>query len=805
MEFVGEHLIIGLIGKGCIYIAIGLAFLSMISYAISCCEWLKTHRLWRYNARNLFRLHTFFLLIATALLLHMIWYHYFEYHYVWQYSSKDLGAGYLISSLWAGQEGSFLLWALFQGLIGVIVMKRSNSWEMPVMLVISFAQLFLVLAVTGINIGFLKIGISPFELLREMPENNGLSFFADANYISKLGDGVGLNPLLMNFWMKIHPPVLFLGFASLIVPFAFALSSLFKKDYFSWIRPALPWVAFSALMLGCGLIFGGAWAYEDLTFGGFWAWDPVENSSLVPWIFIVAALHLLIVSMRKGQSLALTYPVVILSYLLVLYSTFLTRSGILSATSVHAFAGSGMSELILVFLIILFAIAVTIYVIRIRHFPKSQSDYFFSREFWMFAGSVILLLSAFQILFSTSLPLINKIFGTALTLQGAENVKNYYNMWQAPFAILILLMATFSQHLLFGKTLFKFFFKRIILSFILTCALTFTVLHYSGISETRSAILLFSGIFISLSVLDYVFRYDYRFANKASLLSHFGLGVFVVGIVLAFGNSTTISKNVLPVNIGKRFDTKEYMMIPKDKVLPLGDYYICYSKRSIENNKVSYQLDFLKKNKSAQYYKAFSLYPSIQLNQTMGNVFVPDTKHLINKDVFSYVAYSQMTSATDTNSYTKLFESLVKLKNTITYEGFKIHLDNLTINPQKEKITEENVSITATLSVQTPDSTKYSVKPVYSIENSFVKYSDAGIGKDVYKVRFERVSTTKGAIICGIYQKKPDYVIIKSIVFPFIIFVWAGAFLMLCGFVISIVYRGKSMHTEYAKKIGIID
>lgn len=805
MEFAGEHTIIGLVGRISIYAAFGLAFLSMISYAFSCCDWLKTHRMWRYNARNLFRLHTLFLLTAAALMLHMIWYHYFEYHYVWQYSSKELGAGYLISALWEGQEGSFLLWALFQGIIGVIVMKRSNSWEMPVMIVISFAQLFLVLAVSGMDIGFLKLGSSPFDLLREMPENKALPFFADVNYISKLVDGRGLNPLLMNFWMKIHPPVLFLGFASLIVPFAFAVASLFKRDFYSWIKPVLPWMSFSALMLGCGLLFGGAWAYEDLTFGGFWAWDPVENSSLVPWLFIIASLHLLLVSQRKGQSLALTYPVVIFSYVLVLYSTFLTRSGILSATSVHSFTGSGMAGIILAFLISILAIAVIIFITRVRHFPILQSEYFFSREFWMFIGSVVILLSAFQILFSTSLPLINKIFGTTLTLQGSGNVKNYYNAWQAPFAVLALLMATISQHLLFGKTPDYFFFKRIILSFLMSCAATFAIIYYSDISELRYIILLFSGIFISLAALDYVFRYEYRFANKASLLSHFGLGVFITGIVLAFGNNTIITKNILPVNIGKRFDAKEYMMLPKGKILSLGDYNVCYSKRTISNKSILFQLDFLKKKGSSQYNKSFSLFPSIQFNQIMGNVYIPDTRHQLSKDIFTYVAFSPISSETDTNSYSKLFESIVKLDDTTAVNGFRFFLDELTLNPQKEKVSEENVSITATLAVQIPDSTINFVKPVYTIKNSLVRFSDVDIGDGSYRVRFEKVSSTEGAIVVGIYQKKPDYVIIKSIIFPFIILVWIGALFILCGFLISMINRSNHRHSEVDKNIGIID
>ncbi len=806
MEFIGEHIWIGLAGKISIWAAFFLALFSMLSYGIACNQKLKNYRMWRFYGRSAFRLHTLTLLVSLALLLHMIWYHYYEYRYVWQYSANELGSGYLLSALWAGQEGSFLLWAFFQGLIGVIVLKRARNWEMPVMTVISFAQLFLIVALSGFKLGSLTIGNSPFILLREMPENIGSAFFASADYLSSITDGLGLNPLLMNFWMKIHPPILFLGFAALIVPFAFALASLMRKDYTGWLKPVLPWVSFSACFLGAGLLLGGVWAYEDLTFGGFWAWDSVENSSLVPWMFTIAALHLILISKRKGSSLSLTYSVVFLSYILVLYSSFLTRSGILSSTSVHAFAGSGMSASILIYLIVLVLVSFVFLFLNIKKFPKSGNDPFFSQEFWMFLGVLAVLLAAFQILFSTSLPVINKLFNLNLTLSGsgAESIKNYYNNWQLPFTVILLFTAAIAQFLLIGKTPVRYFIKKILFTFFLSIAISYFIIFFSDLHEFKIIILVFAAVFVSVSVLDCIFMYDFRFANKSAMISHFGLGIFILGIVLAFYNNFVVSRSDYSSVSSKRFDNKMYIYLQKDKIYKADPYYLSYSEHSEKIDKRFYQVDFLKKNGEGQYYKVFSLTPSILLNNTMGNVYIPDTRHYPVKDIFTYIAYAEKTEFDAENEYELLKEFNIKINDTVKTNNFTIVLNKLKLNLQKEEVSEKNASITAQLNIITPDSNVYQANPIYQVNNSIVKHIDAFLDSTAYKIRFEKIAQTPKTIVCGIYGIKSDYIIIKTIIFPYIILVWIGAMLVLAGFIISFIRRKKNAYHD-KKDIGIIN
>ena len=200
----------------------------------------------------------------------------------------------------------------------------------------------------GVYIGTYKVGGNPFILLRDTLAG---PIFQRANYLDFIKDGNGLNVLLQNYWMVIHPPTLFLGFASTIVPFSFTIASLWKRDYTGWVKAALPWTLFSTMILGIGILMGGAWAYEALSFGGFWAWDPVENASLVPWLTLVAGLHVLVAYRSSGYGLVAVYMLFITTFILILYSTFLTRSGILGNTSVHAFTDLGMSGHLLFFML----------------------------------------------------------------------------------------------------------------------------------------------------------------------------------------------------------------------------------------------------------------------------------------------------------------------------------------------------------------------------------------------------------------------------------------------------------------------
>lgn len=360
LTFAGEHLWAGNLGNAFVVLSFVAALVSMVAYLLAFRD-----RTYLRLARIAFNTHAFAVIGIAGTLFFMLFNHFFEYQYVWQHSNTEMNMKYILSCFWEGQEGSFLLWTFWNVVLGLLLKHqlKDGDWEVPVIAVFALVQVFLASMILGIYVGDLRIGSNPFLLLREHPEFSNLPFVKVPDYLAKL-NGRGLNPLLMNYWMTIHPPTLFLGFASTLTPFAFAIAALWNQRYSEWQKLALPWTFFGILVLGIGILMGGAWAYEALSFGGFWAWDPVENSSLVPWLVLVAAGHTMIINRNKGGSLFTTHLLSIGSFLLVLYSTFLTRSGVLGNASVHAFTDLGMTGQLVIYVLTFIFISVALLIRR---------------------------------------------------------------------------------------------------------------------------------------------------------------------------------------------------------------------------------------------------------------------------------------------------------------------------------------------------------------------------------------------------------------------------------------------------------
>ena len=338
------------------------SLLSFVSYLISSQSKLEAnHRSWMKLGTYSFYTHILSAFLVFGILFYIIFNHYFEYFYAWSHSSKALPFKYLLSCFWEGQEGSFLLWTIWHCVLSLFIIHRKDKWVAPVMTVVALTQVFLASTLLGIHFGEINIGTTPFMLLRD--QMAGAPIFQQPNYLSMVQDGNGLNPLLQNYWMVIHPPVLFLGFASTLFPFALTVAALWKRNYDDMIKPLLQWSVFSCMILITGIMMGGAWAYESLNFGGYWAWDPVENASLVPWIVMLAGLHTLMIYKSAGYSLKSTLVFFIFSFILILYSTFLSRTGILGDRSVHAFTGEGSSLFyhLLIFMFMLLGFVLTLF------------------------------------------------------------------------------------------------------------------------------------------------------------------------------------------------------------------------------------------------------------------------------------------------------------------------------------------------------------------------------------------------------------------------------------------------------------
>ena len=558
IQFVGEHLLPGKLGQFFVILSFGSALLASISYYFATVNQNKStlggefnllSHSWKRIGRIAFSLNFLAVIGIGSCLFYIIYNHLFEYHYAWAHSSKTLPVYYIISSFWEGQEGSFWLWMFWQGVLGTVIFAKAKSWENPVMTTVMFSQAFLASMLIGVEILNVRIGSSPFILLRQAIEG---PIFSRPDYLTLIQDGNGLNPLLQNYWMVIHPPTLFLGFASTVVPFAYAIAGLWQRRYTEWVKPALPWTLFSVMILGTGITMGSFWAYEALNFGGFWAWDPVENASIIPWLTLIGGVHVLIAYKNTGHSYFTATFLVLISFVLVLYASFLTRSGILGETSVHAFTDLGMFWHLVVYVITFLLLSVGLLIYRWKELPITKKDEeTYSREFWLFIGALVLTMASVQILATTSIPVFNALFGTKVA-PPADAIK-HYNKWQVPFFVVIASISAFSQFLKYKKTDSRKFFISLFVSLIAAVFITAAAVYIMGVyTNVMYIVLTYAAVFSIVAngrILGEAIKGKGKLAGSA--VAHIGFAMLLVGALVASATQKTVSVNATGVGLVK--------------------------------------------------------------------------------------------------------------------------------------------------------------------------------------------------------------------------------------------------------------
>lgn len=365
-----------------------------------------------------------FVTAASLFLWYLIFENDFTVEYVAAYSSTQLPTIYKVSAFWAGQQGSFLLWLLVHAAVGAVLTFRRTSAA-------SLGIYFLLQAVlTG-----LVLVKSPFA------ENPAVVF-----------EGVGLNPLLQDFWMAIHPPIIFVGYALLAVPFALSLGSLLTEAASrSWLEEARIWTLTAWSFLGAGIFVGGYWAYKVLGWGGYWGWDPVENSSLVPWLLAAVLLHLINLARKKSSALTQAHVTVTFTYALVVYGTFLTRSGILGDFSVHSFAGSSIgAALALVDAIILIG-GLSVILWKAKEIPQGNLyESHGSAAFAILLGCLLIIFVAAIVWVGMSMPLLSQLFGEAAAVDTDFYVKSTSPLAAVLVALIVYTFAKFGRSISLG-------------------------------------------------------------------------------------------------------------------------------------------------------------------------------------------------------------------------------------------------------------------------------------------------------------------------------------------------------------------
>lgn len=797
IQYVGEHLQFGRLGNIFIILSFTAAFVSTFSYAFQVFRKKEDPLSWNQIARASFFVHGVSVAGIVAIIYYLIHKHYFEYYYVWQHSNTILPMKYMWACLWEGQEGSFLIWTFWHVVLSIFIIWRGKSWEAPVMMVMMMIQIFLASMLLGLEIDHIKIGSNPFILLRNHPDFVNLPFVQMSDYLSKIKDGRGLNPLLQNYWMVIHPPTLFLGFASTAIPFAFAMAGLLTGKIREWVKPALPWAFFGVMILGIGILMGGAWAYEALSFGGFWAWDPVENASLVPWITLVGGAHVMLINKKNGKSLLSTFILCSSTFILILYSTFLTRSGILGETSVHAFTDLGMTGQLILYMAFFTVMTIVLLVWRRKQIvDKGEEDDASSREFWMFIGMLVLVISAIQITITTSVPVINKVFGTKMA--PPANAIDFYNSWQVPLAVIICLLITMTQFFKWKKSSIPEVLKKLSLSFFVSVIATCIIEYYLRFPRVQHILLLFTSIWAITANFDYLVRIvNGKIKHSGSSIAHIGIGMILLGALVSNVDKQIISRNMLNVDLGKDFPNNENILLYKGDTLAMGQYYVSYKGKSKEGVNLFYEIEYFKANHTTgKLEKEFSLNPIVQLNERMGNVSEPSTKRFFDKDIYTHITYAELEE--DKKDSDKAYKDAkthkINIGDTVVTSNsiFTLEAINKEINKKDLALNNEDLAVGAKLKIVDVNKKTYYAEPVFIIQSGSIFTKEIEITDLGLKFGFTKVDPETNKFEITVAEKKSnirDFVIMKAMIFPGINILWIGCILMFIGTWIAVRKR----------------
>ena len=353
--------------------------------------------------------------VASIALLHALLTRDFNVEYVASYSSSTLPLHYTVAAFWGGQKGSLLFWALIHCLFSTIVLFQNRTRNQELMPYVTATLMIIAL----FFLGLLCFITPPFERLAFIPD-----------------EGSDLNPLLQNYWMTIHPPALYLGFISASVPFAFAIAALATGKLGDvWIRTTRRWALTSWFFLSLGNLLGGRWAYEVLGWGGYWAWDPVENAAIMPWFTATAYLHSVMIQEKKDMLKVWNMTLVILTFVLTIFGTFLTRSGVVS--SVHSFTQSGLGPYFLTFLACILTVSIGLLLYRLPDLKsENEFDSLLSREAAFLFNNLILVGLAFATFWGTIFPILSEwVRGVKITVGPP-----FFNQVNGPLGVMLLFL-----------------------------------------------------------------------------------------------------------------------------------------------------------------------------------------------------------------------------------------------------------------------------------------------------------------------------------------------------------------------------
>jgi cytochrome c-type biogenesis protein CcmF len=505
-----------------------------------------------------------FLTLAAISLVEALLADNFQLKYVASTSNRALPTFYKFSSLWAGMEGSLLFWAWLLAafsLVCVVTYRRQQTLLMPYVTAV-------LMVVATFFISMIVFVTNPFETLANPP-----------------ADGRGLNPLLQHWAMVIHPPILYLGYVGFTVPFAFAIAAMLSGQVGNeWMKITRRWTIIPWFFLGIGIMLGGKWAYMELGWGGYWAWDPVENAALMPWLCGTAFLHSVIIQEKKNMLRVWNMVLIILTFTLCIFGTFLTRSGVIS--SVHSFTQSSLGPLFLGFVGLIATSSFTLMGLRL-HLLKSdvRMDSVVSRESVFLLNNVVFLGACFAVFWGTLFPVISEaVRGVKITV-GAP----WFNAVLVPISLLLLLLTGVGPLVAWRKSSAEHLKKMFMLPAV-GAVVTLIILLVAGVRHFYALISFALSVFVTITIIAEYHRgaiarghtngESYPLALWHLLMKNkrrYGGYVVHFGMVLIFIGVT-----------GKAFTEEAEKQLKPGESIKIGNYELVYqdTKRFEDPNKV---------------------------------------------------------------------------------------------------------------------------------------------------------------------------------------------------------------------------
>ncbi len=496
---------INIIGDNLIFISFLFILLSFLSYSFS---FYKKNSLFSELGKRSLSIVLIILTFAIFLLEFQLITKDYSNLYVAKNVSNDLSTIFSMTSLWAGQAGSLMLWTWILAIYLFIENKKSLSKLIPASRIIGTFTL-------GFFIYLICFVENPFESADKIYDN-----------------GRGLNPILQNIYMSIHPLSLYLGYIGITIPFCFGIAAIISKDKSNdWISESKKWTYFSWTFLSIGLLLGSRWAYLELGWGGYWAWDPVENVALMPWLLLTAFIHSSYAQEQKKVLRRWNLLLIFLAFFLSIFGTFITRSGLIS--SVHSFAQSSIGNYFIVFIILIFLSSAFLYY-RNKIYIESEKEIksLYSKENFFVFNNILFLVITFTVLVGTIFPIISEFFTGKRILVGPS----FYDLVNFPNVLMLILLMTFAPFLPWEKGNIKPVLRYLKIPFLFSLALSsFTFLKFESLN-------IFIVFLLSLTTLFSICKefiidlrinknsIDKKFRRYCSFIVHFGVIIMIMGV-----------------------------------------------------------------------------------------------------------------------------------------------------------------------------------------------------------------------------------------------------------------------------------